>query len=146
MVTMTLACPSSIRPPPPSRKQMTPEHWRKGTRLILLGGGVGINPLVSILRHVGAWLDATQGQDRGGSGGGGGFRVSLVYSAATADVRTRVRARVYVCVRTFKRKGTRPAIVEPEPRNSPKTHDDDNNRSCSSAARWRPWRSSTPAW
>lgn len=69
---------------------MTPDHWHKGTRLVLLGGGVGINPLVSILRHVGAWLDAN---DRGGEtdgagngGGGGGFRVSLVYSAATAEV------------------------------------------------------------
>lgn len=62
---------------------MTPEHWRRGTRLVLVGGGVGINPLVSILRHVTAWLDANGG---GGDGPGGGFRVSLVHSAATAEV------------------------------------------------------------
>lgn len=61
---------------------MTPEHWRKGTRLVLLGGGVGINPLVSILRHVTAWLEA----NNNGDGNGGDFRVSMVYSAATAEV------------------------------------------------------------
>lgn len=53
---------------------MAPEHWRKGTRLVLLGGGVGINPLVSILHHVAAWLEGPEGEkaSSGASSGGGG--------------------------------------------------------------------------
>ena len=73
---------------------MAPEHWRRGTRLVLLGGGVGINPLVSILRHVAAWLEGPEGEkaSSGAGGGGGGkgaagFRVSLVHCAGRADVR-----------------------------------------------------------
>lgn len=63
---------------------MIPKHWRKGTRLVLLGGGVGINPLVSIMRHIVAWLEAN---NKGGDGSTPHqFRVSLVYSAATAEV------------------------------------------------------------
>lgn len=61
---------------------MTQEHWTQGTRLVLLGGGVGINPLVSILRHIGAWLEGLEG----GGNDDKGFRVSLVHCAATADV------------------------------------------------------------
>lgn len=71
---------------------MTPDHWRRGTRLVLLGGGVGINPLVSILRHVAAWLEGPEGNETsstssGDGGKGEGFRVSLVHCAGTADVR-----------------------------------------------------------
>lgn len=80
--------------PHPRTSQMTPEHWRRGTRLVLLGGGVGINPLVSILRHVATWLEgpeeekASSGVSGNGSGkGAAGFRVSLVHCAGRADVR-----------------------------------------------------------
>lgn len=74
---------------------MTPEQWREGTRLVLLGGGVGINPLVSILRHIAAWLEDGDGANANGHGNGG-FRVSLVHSAATAEVSRRLVVMVVV--------------------------------------------------
>lgn len=76
-----------------ARQQMTQEHWAKGTRLVLLGGGVGINPLVSILRHICAWLE---GPEAGGDDKG--FRVSLVHSAATVDVCEHSCMRVCCCM------------------------------------------------
>jgi len=83
--------------------EMTEEHWRKGTRLVLLAGGVGINPLMSILAHVVGWVEAKREEgeeeaadaiDGDGNGncplgekkeeeGKGEFQISLVYSAAT---------------------------------------------------------------
>jgi NAD(P)H-flavin reductase len=86
--------------------QMTEDHWRKGTRLVLLAGGVGINPLMSILAHVVGWVEGREGE--GGREGEEGtkdvsgsdgrtlgqreekteegktkFQASLIYSAAT---------------------------------------------------------------
>ena len=74
--------------------QMTEEHWRKGTRLVLLAGGVGINPLMSILAHVVGWVEEREKENEGGEEKEkeeeegieeekGRFQVSLIYSAAT---------------------------------------------------------------
>ncbi|KAM3571199.1 hypothetical protein VYU27_006747 [Nannochloropsis oceanica] len=73
--------------------QMTEEHWMKGTRLVLLAGGVGINPLMSILAHVVGWVEEREKQQEGGKEkeeeeeegiekDKGRFQVSLIYSAA----------------------------------------------------------------
>jgi hypothetical protein len=49
--------------------EMGEGHWAGGTRLVLVAGGVGINPLLSILRHVDAWLLARQAAGKGGVSG-----------------------------------------------------------------------------
>jgi len=91
--------------------QMTEAHWVDGTRLTLFAGGVGINPMMSILAHVVSWIErkevkSKEGREEGERLTGEGalddriarglgveencavrvqapFRVALVYSAAT---------------------------------------------------------------
>ena len=85
---------------------MNQEHWDQGHGLILIAGGVGINPILSILNDVTAWIDhhhhhhhhhhqhEQQGteEEEGGEdgkvgGGGGGFKVKMIFTAADAQVR-----------------------------------------------------------
>jgi NAD(P)H-flavin reductase len=57
---------------------MNDDEWAKGQKLILICGGVGVNPFISMLAHVCGWLDTHTHIPNPA-----GFHITFVQSAAT---------------------------------------------------------------